>query len=97
MDKKCSLSAFKNQKEESDIQENTTDIPDNVNVWYEKVEPLVNHVRERSINLIFTLGIILALDEMMISFMGRSHETHRIKNKSIKEGYNFFVMILFSV
>ena len=43
-------------------------------------------------NLIFTLGTILALDKMMICFMGRSHETHRIKNKPIKEGYEFFVL-----
>ena len=80
---------FNNQNEESDVQENTTDIPDNVNARYEKVEPLVNNVRERSMNLIFTLGTILAPDEMMIRFMGRSHETHRIKNKPIKEGNIF--------
>ena len=62
MDKKCSLSAFKNQKEESDIQENTTNILENVNVWYNKVRTLVNHARERSMNLIVPLGTILALD-----------------------------------
>ena len=42
--------------------------------------------------LIFTLGTVLALDEMMIRFMGRSNETHRIKNKPIKKGYKFFVL-----
>ena len=40
-------------------------------------------------NLIFTLGTILALDDMMIRFMGISHEICRIKNKPIKEGYKF--------
>ena len=76
------------QNEEHGVHENTTD--DNVNVWYEKIEPAVNHVRERSMKLIFTLDTVLAIDEMMICFMGRPHETHRIKNKPIKEGYIFF-------
>jgi len=34
----------------------------------------------------------LSLDEMMVRFMGRSLETHRLKNKSIGEGFNFFVL-----
>ena len=42
-----------------------------------KKEPLVNHVRERSMNLVITLSKILALDEMMICFLGRSHETNK--------------------
>ena len=75
------------QNEQHSVHKNTTD--DKVNVWYEKIEPVLNHVRERSMKLIFTLGTVLALDEMMTCFMGRSHETHRIKNKPIKEGYNF--------
>ena len=29
---------------------------------------------------------------MMIQFMGKSLETHRMKNKPIKEGYKFFVL-----
>ena len=41
-----------------------------------KKEPLVNHVRERSMNLVITLSKILALDEMMIYFLGISHETN---------------------
>jgi len=42
--------------------------------------------------LIYTLGTHLALDEQMIRFMGRSLETHRMKNKPIKEGFKFFVL-----
>ena len=41
---------------------------------------------------IYILGTILSLDEMMIRFFGRSYETHRMKNKPIKEGYKFFVL-----
>eukprot|EP00957_Ditylum_brightwellii_P052903 4011175-Ditylum_brightwellii.AAC.1 len=29
---------------------------------------------------------------MMIQFSGRSNETHRIKNKHIREGYKFFAL-----
>lgn len=61
-------------------------------VWYTKLETLINHVRNVSYNLIHTLGSYLSLDEMMIRFMGRSLETHRMKNKPIKEGYKFFVL-----
>ena len=38
------------------------------------------------------LGTILSLDEMMTQFFGCSSETHRMKNKLIKEGYNLFVL-----
>ena len=41
---------------------------------------------------IYILGTKLSLDEMMIRFFGRSCETHRMKNKPIKEGYKFFVL-----
>ena len=61
-------------------------------VWFTKLETLINHVREVSYNLIHTLGSYLSFDEMMIRFMGRSVETHRMKNKPIKEGYKFFVL-----
>jgi len=42
--------------------------------------------------LIYELGSVLAIDEMMIRFRGKSNETHRIKNKPIAEGYKFFVL-----
>lgn len=62
------------------------------NVWFDKLRPLVDHFRTVSEDLIFTLGTLLAVDEMMIRFVGKSAETHRIKNKPIKEGYKFFVL-----
>ena len=43
-------------------------------------------------DLIFILGTNLALDEMMIRFMGRSIETQQMKNKPIAEGFKFFVL-----
>jgi len=42
--------------------------------------------------LIYELGSVLAIDEMMIRFRVKSNETHRIKNKPIAEGYKFFVL-----
>ena len=64
----------------------------NKNVWFNKITPLANHVREVSLSLILSLGTVLSLDEMMICFCGRSRETHRLKNKPIGEGYKFFVL-----
>ncbi len=46
----------------------------------------------KSQDIIFVLGTFLAIDEMMIQFMGRSIKTHRMKNKPIKEGFKFFVL-----
>ena len=42
--------------------------------------------------MVHTLGTILSLDEMMIRFLGRCIETHRMKNKPIGEGYKWFVL-----
>lgn len=61
-------------------------------VWFQKLKPFIDHVRLISANLIWILGTFLSLDEMMIRFMGRSAETHRIKGKPIGEGYKFFVL-----
>ena len=61
-------------------------------VWFHKLQFLVNHVREVSFDIIFVLGTLLSLDEMMIRFCGRSNETHRIRNKPIREGYKFFAL-----
>ena len=63
-----------------------------VSMWFHKLQPLVDHVRQVSFDLVFILGTLLSLDEMMIRFMGRSNETHRMKNKPIGEGYKFFVL-----
>ncbi len=63
-----------------------------VSLWFNKLEPIINHFRQVSEDLIFTLGTKLSLDEMMIRFSGRSKETHRIKNKPIGEGFKFFVL-----
>eukprot|EP00957_Ditylum_brightwellii_P128380 9791303-Ditylum_brightwellii.AAC.1 len=61
-------------------------------VWYEKVTFLINHIRDVSLDLIYVLGTIMSLDEMTICVFGRSNETHYMKNKPIKEGYDFFVL-----
>ena len=64
-------------------------------VWFDKIAYFVDHFRDVSESLIFTLGTLLAIDEMIIRFTGRSAETHRIKNKPIGKGYNFFVLTTF--
>ena len=63
-----------------------------VKLWYDKIKPMVDHVRETSLQLIHVLGSCLSIDEMMIRFSGRSFETHRIKNKPIGEGYKLFAL-----
>ena len=84
-----------NEEEEEDnevrVSENKKKNNDD-NVWFNKIKPLVDHLRMVSYNLIFSLGTLLSFDEMMIRFSGRSIQTHRIKNKPIGEGYKFFVL-----
>ena len=77
------------------ILEEDTPETNETRVWYEKKKPLVDHVREKSQDLIlFVLGTFLALDRMMIWFMGWSKETHRMKNKPIKEGFKSFILAI---
>ena len=52
----------------------------------------MDHVREVSFDLIYELGTTLSLDEMMIRFMGRSSQMHRIKGKLTGEGFKLFVL-----
>ena len=61
-------------------------------VWFDKIKPLLDHFRDTSEELVHTLGTILSFDEMMIRAMGKSIETHRMKNKPIGEGYKYFVL-----
>ena len=51
-------------------------------------------MREKSQELVYVQGTFLVVDEMMIRFMGRSRETHRMKNNPIKEGFKFFVLAI---
>ena len=92
---RCDREQQQEQEQEEDAIIEEDEDPSSSNgsdVWYEKIFPIVDHVRKRSMDLIYTLGTHLALDEQMIRFMGRSLETHRMKNKPIKEGFKFFVL-----
>ena len=62
----------------------------NKEVWYIKIKPLIDHFHFVAQSLIFNLGTLLAIDKMLISFMGWSLETICVKNKPIGEGYKFF-------
>ena len=64
-------------------QEESEDEMKKREVWFEKLRPVIDHVRSVSQAMIFTLGTILSLDEMMIRFFGRSLETHCMQNKLI--------------
>ena len=79
--------------EDLNLEEDSPDSEES-KVWYEKVKPLVDHMSDKSQELVYVLGTFLAVDEMMIRFMGRSRETHRMKNKPIKEGFKFFVLAI---
>lgn len=52
---------------------------------FDKVYPLIEHVRNVSLNLCSIPGFKLSIDEMMDRFRGRSVETYQTKNKSISE------------
>eukprot|EP00957_Ditylum_brightwellii_P074033 5625390-Ditylum_brightwellii.AAC.1 len=52
-------------------------------------------MRDINFDVIFVLGTCLSLDEMMICFMGRSSETHCMKNNPIKEGFKFFTLCIY--
>ena len=78
--------------EDPDEEDDTTQQSSSKKVWYEKLSWVIEHVRHVSQEFVYILGTILSLDEMMIRFFGRSLETHRMKNKPIKEGYKFFVL-----
>ena len=63
-----------------------------VKLWFDKVKPFINHFRAVSMAMVFTLGTLLSIDEMMIRFMGRSGETHKMRNKPILQGFKFIVL-----
>eukprot|EP00957_Ditylum_brightwellii_P150186 11436497-Ditylum_brightwellii.AAC.1 len=66
--------------------------PRKKDVWCYKLEAFLNHFMEINFSLLFVLGTCLSLDEMIISFSGRSNETYHIKNKPIQKGYKFFAL-----
>ena len=74
------------------VDENVSQENESPTVWFSKLKPMIDHMREVSFSLVYILGTILSLDEMMIRFMGRSNETHCIKGKPIGEGYNFLFL-----
>ena len=84
---------------EMNMDSNNDDKPtataEEVKTWFDKIKPLVDHFRSVSFFLVAILGTLLSLDEMMICFMGRSLETHRIKNKPIDEGFKLFILATF--
>ena len=58
--------------------------------WYAKaktvLDQLVKVLKRICTNPLFPC----AIDEMMKLFKGRTAQSHRLKNKPIKEGYKFF-------
>ena len=56
-------------------------------LWYQNMEPFVNHVRYVKIFLILLIENLLSLDKTIIFSTGNSTETRIIKNKLISEGF----------
>ena len=92
---------FNNQSSDSEIEgiddtdhatEGSEKTIDEKVVWFHKLTFFIKHVRNVSQNMVHVLGNVLYLHEMMIRFFVRSFETHRMKNRPIKEGFKFFVL-----
>lgn len=60
--------------------------------WYVKAAPIVDHMNAVSKKVCRHPSFACSVDEMMKLFKGRSKQTHRMKNKPIKEGYKFYAM-----
>jgi hypothetical protein len=89
--------AIDNTEEEEEEEEGVTDneeledVPvENDTRWYSKVGKFLDFIGEVSRKLCLRPGSVVSIDEMMKLFKGRSGQTHRMKNKPIKEGYKFF-------
>jgi len=78
--------------EQDNEGDNEGDNENDTSLWFHKVKPLMDHFRKTSQSLIYTLGSILSIDEMMVRFSGRSRETHRMKNKPIRSGFKMFCL-----
>ena len=59
--------------------------------WYDKVEPMTIPLRLASQKYLLPATEI-AVDEMMVKFMGNSSHTIKIKYKPIKQGYKIFAL-----
>ena len=55
--------------------------------------PLLLLFQKVSLSSTVVFGTYLSIDEIMIRFSGQSSQTHVIKNKPVKEGYRWFVLI----
>ena len=59
--------------------------------YYVKLEPLLSHIQITSQNPYHPRSSV-SIDEMIIRFSGRSHDTFRIKDKSTSEGFKILAM-----
>lgn len=62
---------------------------DKSNHYFDKVEPLLSHVRDLS-KKYYTPCSNVSVDEMIVRFSGRSAHTIRMKNKPAPEGFKIF-------
>jgi hypothetical protein len=59
--------------------------------YWEKVKPLASHIRE-TCQRMYTPGTHVTIDEIMLAFRERSHNTTKLKNKPIGEGFKNWVL-----
>lgn len=71
------------------MPEDTTSSPRSK--WWRKLEPLSSHLRHKS-QAFYQPGTHLSIDEMMVSFSGRSFHTVRIPSKPIPIGYKVIAL-----
>ena len=79
------------QEENGEERDETEEIAseEDVRVWFDKIKPLVDHFRDVTFEMVHVLGTLLSFDEMMVRFMGRSGETHRMKHKQKAKDTNY--------
>ena len=75
--------------EAEEEQDESADIDER---WYAKAAPIVDHMNKISQKICRHPGFCCAVDEQMKRFKGRSRDTHRMKNKPIKQGYKFYAI-----
>jgi len=78
------------EEEEESAQDNTGNVEDVR--WFEKARYIVEHMNRVSQSVCRHPSFSVSVDEQMKRFKGRSKETHRMKNKPIKEGYKFYAV-----
>ena len=86
-----SLTRFMQIKQYLHISDPETDAEDG-SLWYCKVDPMFSYLRRAS-NRYYSPSDVVSVDEMMISFVGRSRHTVVVKTKPDRRGYLIYAVV----